>query len=223
MKTTNIKPSSLNFLIDLSFNNYRAWFEENRAGYEDARSNFTEFVQGVIDAFAQSDPSVNGLQAKDCIFRIYRDVRFSKDKSPYKIHFGASINPGGRKSGNAGYYFHLEPGKSFVGGGIYRPESDRLNLIRQKISKDYSGFAKILADKKFRSLYKDLERDDEYLLKRIPKGFDVADPAADYLMLTSYLGTVELDDDLLVSPTLHKYTVDAFKALQPVIGFLNGV
>lgn len=220
---TSIQPSTLHFLIDQSINNYRVWFEDNREAYKLARANFLDFIQEIIDDLAHVDDSVHGLQAKDCAFRIYRDVRFNKDKSPYKVHFGASIKPGGRKSGKAGYYFHLEPGKSFIGGGIYNPESDQLSHIRKKISGDYSGFTKILAEEKFRSLYTDIDRTDKYLLKRVPRGFKATDPAAGYLLLTSYLSTINLDDDLLVSPTLHKYTVGAFQALHPVIRFLNEV
>lgn len=91
---TSIQPSTLHFLIDLSINNYRVWFEDNREAYKLARANFLDFIQEIIDDLAHVDDSVHGLQAKDCAFRIYRDVRFNKDKSPYKVHFGASIKPG---------------------------------------------------------------------------------------------------------------------------------
>ena len=103
----------LQFLSELSENNNRDWFEANKKRFLEAKSIFEEIVQGYIEEIAKFDPGIAGLQAKKCVFRIYRDVRFSKDKSPYKLNFGASMTEGGRKTANPGYYIHLKPGECF--------------------------------------------------------------------------------------------------------------
>src|ERR1700737_4702933 len=123
---------TLKFLGGLKKNNNRPWFEAHRIQYEAARIDFSNFIQLVIDAFQKSDPSLKGLTSKDCLFRINRDVRFSKDKSPYKTNFGAIIKPGGKKSIYAGYYFHCSPGTSFAGGGLWMPEVAELKKVRQE-------------------------------------------------------------------------------------------
>jgi uncharacterized protein (TIGR02453 family) len=117
--------STLKFLSDLKKNNNKAWFDKNRKRYDDAKHDFSDFIQEVIDLHAKNDPAIKKITAKDCLFRINRDIRFSKDKSPYKTNLGASINSGGRSAWtSAGYYFHLEPGSSFTGGGLYAPPPD---------------------------------------------------------------------------------------------------
>jgi uncharacterized protein (TIGR02453 family) len=117
-----IQASTLKFLKELKKNNNKPWFDANRKRYEEAKKDFENFIQQVINAHSKKDKTLASLKAKDCMFRINRDVRFSKDKSPYKTNLGASINKGGRKAfQTAGYYFHLEPGQLFVGGGVYQP------------------------------------------------------------------------------------------------------
>jgi uncharacterized protein (TIGR02453 family) len=114
-----LKSSTLKFLKDLKKNNNKPWFDINRKRYEEAKSDFSNFVQRVIDAHCKKDKTISALKAKDCMFRINRDVRFSKDKSPYKTNMGAYINKDGKKGMTAGYYFHCEPGAAFGGGGLY--------------------------------------------------------------------------------------------------------
>ena len=109
---------TLQFLKQLKKNNNKQWFDANRKKYESAKNDFTIFLQDVLNDFCKTDTGLIALAAKDCLFRINRDIRFSKDKSPYKTNFGASINTGGKKSFKAGYYLHIEPGQSFVGGGL---------------------------------------------------------------------------------------------------------
>src|SRR6476469_4765235 len=108
-----LEPQTLKFLSQLKKNNNKAWFDAHRIQYEAARTDFSNFIQLVIEALQKSDPTLTGLTAKDCLFRINRDIRFSKDKSPYKTNFGAIIKQGGRNSAYAGYYFHCSPGSSF--------------------------------------------------------------------------------------------------------------
>src|SRR5689334_13212529 len=129
-----LQSTTIKFLKDLKKNNTKEWFDKNRKVYEAAKKDFTDFVQTMIDKFGKKDESIAAIVAKDCLFRINRDIRFSKDKSPYKTNMGASINKGGRMTMNtAGYYFHLEPGNCFVGGGLWQPEPDALKKIRQEI------------------------------------------------------------------------------------------
>lgn len=214
--------STLKFLKDLKRNNNKPWFDKNRTNYENAKTDFITFIQNVIDQHGKKDNSIKNLTAKNCLFRINRDIRFSKDKSPYKTNFGASINKGGRKAfDSAGYYFHLEPGNSFTGGGIYMPMPDMLKKVRQEIDYNLKDFKKILTSKKFKSVYGDLTRNEEFLLSRVPKGYEPDNPAAEFLKLKSFIAMTSLSDKDLTSKSLVSKTVAAFDALQPLIEFLN--
>ena len=121
----------------------------------------------------------------------------------------------------AGYYFHLEPGQSFAGGGMYMPMPDDLRKVRQEIDYDWDAFKKIIGSKNFKTVYGELDRSEEYLLSRIPKGYEADNPAADYLRLKSFIAFVPLTDTELTSKTLLKKTINAFQTLQPVLNFLN--
>lgn len=195
-----LQTSTIKFLKDLKKNNNKPWFDKNRKAYEAAKADFAGFIQHIIDQHGKKDRSIKSLLAKDCMFRINRDIRFSKDKSPYKTNFGASINKGGKSAWNsAGYYFHLEPGSCFTGGGIYMPEPDTLKKVRQEIDYNVAGFKKIITGKKFKSVYGDLDKSAEFLLSRVPKGYDPGNPAAEYLRLKSYIAMVKISDADLIS------------------------
>ncbi len=214
-------PATVKFLKDLKKNNDKSWFDTHRPQYETAKKNFEEFIQAVIDKQGRHDTSIKELTAKSCMFRINRDVRFSKDKAPYKTNFGASINRGGKKSIYAGYYFHCEPGGSFVGGGLWMPMPPETKKIRQEIDYCYDEFKKIVGNKKFQAIYGNLYRGEDVSLARVPQGFEKDNPAAEYLKLKSWLAMQELKDSDLTSDTLVKKTVAAFEALQPLLIFLN--
>lgn len=217
-----IHPSTLKFLKDLKKNNNKPWFDANRKRYEEAKKDFENFVQAVIDRHSKKDKTIASLKAKQCLFRINRDVRFSKDKSPYKTNFGASINKGGRKAFNsAGYYFHLEPGQCFAGGGIYQTMPEELKKIRQEIDYNFPQFTKIIKSKKFKSVYGDLNKSPGFLLSRAPKGYDPGNPAVEYLKLKSYIALVSIPDAELSSKDLVKKVAVSFGALQPLIEFIN--
>ena len=151
-----LHPATLKFLKYLKKNNNKPWFDAHRKEYEAAKADFSSFVQLVIDKHSKSDPTIKSIAAKDCMFRINRDIRFSKDKSPYKTNMGAYINRGGKKSLFGGYYFHCEPGQSFTGGGLWMPMPPELNKVRQEIDYNFAAFKKIIGSKKFKSVYKDL-------------------------------------------------------------------
>jgi uncharacterized protein (TIGR02453 family) len=213
--------STLKFLKDLQKNNNKPWFEAHRKEYEEAKNDFAFFIQTVIDKYGKKDESIAHLKAKDCMFRINRDVRFSKDKSPYKNNMGAYINSGGKKSITGGYYFHCQPGRGFAGGGLWMPMPPELSKVRQEIDYNFDEFKKILGSKKFKSVYGDLSRDAEYVLTRVPKGYDADNPAADYLKMKSFVATVNLKDADITSKDLTKKVVTAFETLRPMLEFVN--
>jgi uncharacterized protein (TIGR02453 family) len=216
-----LEPQTLQFLKGLKKNNNKPWFDAHRAQYEAARIDFQNFIQLVIDAFGKTELSIAGQSARSCLFRINRDVRFSKDKSPYKTNFGASIKPGGRKSGLAGYYFHLEPGASFIGGGLWMPEPANVKKVRQEIDYNWEEFQSLLGAKGFQSIYGDVYKHPDISLATMPKGYEKSHPAIDYLKLKSFIAETSVSDEELTKASLHKKTVAAFEALQPLLHFIN--
>lgn len=216
-----LQPQTLRFLSQLKKNNNKPWFDSHRAQYEAARIDFSNFIQLVIDAVQKSDTTITGLTAKDCQFRINRDVRFSKDKRPYKENFGAFICRGGKKSIYAGYYFHLAPGNSFMGGGLWQPEPGNLKKVRQEIDYNWEEFQSILKNKNFKKIYGDLYKGSDVSLSRMPKGYEENNPAIDYLKLKGLIAETKIADGDLTKSTLHKKTVAAFEALQPLLNFIN--
>lgn len=216
-----LQSSTIKFLKDLKKNNNKPWFDANRKKYEDAKKDFSEFIQSVIDKHGKKDASIKDLKAKDCMFRINRDIRFSKDKSPYKTNFGASMNRGGKKSSLAGYYFHCEPGESFAGGGIWMPMPPELKKVRQEIDYSFDEFQKIIASKKFRSVYGELYKGDDISLSKVPQGFEKDNPAADYLKLKSFIAMKKIKEADLGSKNLEKLVLEAFDGLLPLVEFIN--
>lgn len=216
-----LEPQTLRFLAALKKNNNKAWFDAHRIQYDAARIDFQNFIQLVIGDLGKTDPSIAGLSARDCLFRINRDVRFSNDKSPYKTNFGASIKAGGRKSGLAGYYFHLEPGKSFAGGGLWMPEPENVKKVRQEIDYNWDEFRSIISSRKFRSTFGDLYKGADISLANVPRGYEKENPAAAYLKLKCFIAETQLPNEALTSAGLHKTTVSAFITLQPLLQFIN--
>jgi uncharacterized protein (TIGR02453 family) len=131
------------------------------------------------------------------------------------------MSKGGKKSPFAGYYFHCQPGKSFMGGGLWMPMPPELNKVRQEIDYNFANFKKIVGSRKFKSVYGDLSRDAEYVLSRVPKGYEADNPAAEYLKLKSFVALTPLKDADLTSKDLIKKTMQAFEALKPLVGFIN--
>lgn len=216
-----LEPQTIQFLKGLKKNNNKPWFDAHRAQYEAARIDFQNFIQLVIDDFGKRDLSIAGQTARSCLFRINRDVRFSKDKSPYKSNFGASIKAGGRKSGLAGYYFHLEPGASFIGGGLWMPEPANIKKVRQEIDYNWEEFQIITNAKGFKNIYGDVYQHPDISLATTPKGYEKDHPAIEYLKLKSFIAETGVSDEELSKATLHKKTVAAFEALQPFLQFIN--
>jgi uncharacterized protein (TIGR02453 family) len=217
-----IQQRTLDFIKALSKNNNKEWFETNRGWYNEARSNFEEFIQEVIDAVLQFDTDLQDQTAKKAVFRQHRDIRFSKDKTPYKPHFGAHLGRGGKSSKFAGYYFHFEPGnRSMVGGGIWMPEAEELKKIRQEIDYSFADFQKIISAKPFKETYGQLDDSSESKLVKLPKGYDKNNPAIEYLKLKSVIAVKMISDEELTSPGLKAMVVKAFKTLNPLVKFIN--
>lgn len=216
-----LQSSTLQFLRNLKKNNNKPWFDAHRNQYEAAKEDVETFIQSVIDKHGKKDPTIADLTAKKCLFRINRDIRFSKDKTPYKTNLGASMARGGKKSIFGGYYFHCEPGQSFIGGGLWMPMPPDMKKVRQEIDYCLDEFKKIVEGKKFLRIYGGLEKADYMTLSKVPQGFEKDNPAAEYLKLKSWVATATLKDADLTSKDLLKKTTEAFETLQPMIQFIN--
>ena len=215
-----LKKSTLDFLKKLKKNNNRDWFNANKKLYEDARYDFEVFVFDLLQKLAEFDDSVAGLDPKDCLFRIYRDVRFAKDKKPYKQNFAAAIQLNGRKSSKAGYYMHVEPGASMLGGGIYMPMPDNLLAVRKLIAANYKEYEKIINAKDFKKVFGEVWGGDDRL-KTVPKGFEKDHPAAEHLKNKSFIAFKMMSDADVLAKNLMSSSVKIFKIMKPFNDFIN--
>lgn len=214
-----LQRSTLKFLKDLRQNNNKPWFDENKTQYQHAKEDFETLVQQIIDGLGRMDANLEGQKVKDCVFRIYKDVRFSKDKTPYKANMGASFSRGGKKSPYAGYYFHLEPGgNSFAGGGIWMPEAPVIKKIRQEIDYNFSAFQGVVGQKEFIRYFGKVNGDT---LKTAPQGYHEDNPAIAYIKLKSLVATHNITDDAATQPTLVRDILRTFAVMQPFVNFLN--
>ena len=216
-----LEPQTLRFLSRIKKNNNKAWFDSHRTDYETARIDFSNFIQLVIDHLQKSDTTITGLTSKDCMFRINRDIRFSKDKTPYKSNLSASIKRGGRKSVFAGYYFHCSPATSFAGGGLWMPEAAALKKVRQEIDYNWQEFQSVVKEKRFRKIFGDIYQGDDVKLSTTSKGYEKDHPAINYLKLKSFIAETGFTDGELTKGSLHRKTIEAFEALEPLLNFIN--
>lgn len=220
---SSISKSTFKFLKDLKANNNREWFTKNKGVYEEAKANFDAFIDELIKAIATFDPEIAHHTAKSTVFRIYRDVRFSKDKSPYKTHFGAHITSAQKRSDihtRSGYYIHIGPGESMLAGGAYMPQGDWLKNIRQEI--DYNGddLEKIILNPQFQTVFGELDGES---LKRPPKGYDPEHKHIDLLKKKSFLATHQVKDSEVTKPDFLDHAKMVFETLKPLGDFLNKV
>jgi uncharacterized protein (TIGR02453 family) len=215
-----LQAATLKFLKDLKKNNEKPWFEKNKDLYLGAKEDIEHLVEQVIDGFGKIDPDIANLQPKDCTYRIYRDVRFSKDKTPYKINMGAYLNRGGKKAPTAGYYMHIEPGRSMAGGGLWMPLAPELNKVRQEIDYSLSEWNSIVTARAFKKNFSEgLEKEDR--LSRPPKGYDEENPAIEYLKLKSYIVTRSFTDAEVQSRSFAKEVIKTFESMKDFVYFLN--
>lgn len=212
--------SILSFLSELAINNNKSWFDTNRTKYEQAKDELIYIVKEVIRIAALTDYSLSNLQPKDCIFRINRDIRFSNDKSPYKVNMAFALSGEGKKTKGALYYIHIQPERSFVAGGLYAPEKEVLSLVRQEIDYNLIEFENIINDPNFKKEFGGLSTDGK--LRNVPKGYYEENPAIEYLKNKNFIASKKLDNsDLNSESTFIKSVNSAIIALYPFIIFLN--
>lgn len=215
-----LQASTLKFLKDLKKNNNKPWFDGHRPLYEAAKEDVNGLVAKLIPAIAAFDKPIGELQVKECIFRINRDVRFSKDKHPYKNNMAAYFNKAGKKSNLGGYYMHIEPGASFVAGGLWMPEPKILAGIRQELDYSFDEWKKITGNAAFKKAFpKGISSESE--LSRPPKGYDENNPAIEFLKKKSFVITAPVSDELLQSKNLVKEVAKTMSLMKPMIDFLN--
>ena len=220
MATTYDLGLVLDFLDGLSRNNQKAWFEEHRPAYEAARDVFYRFVDGLIDEFRASD-RLEGLSAKDCVPRIYRDIRFSKDKSPYKTNMGALIAPGGWRSTHLGYYVSLAPrAQSMVAGGLHQPAPEQLNRFRQAIDQKADAFKKLTRAKAFVETFGVIEGER---LKTAPQGYDRAHPEIALLQLKQVTVVHHFSDQDVLARDFSGQVTGACRVMRPFLDYLERV
>lgn len=217
----SLSKNSFEFLNQLKANNNRDWFNSNKKQYKSAHEEFIQFIDALIQKIAIFDPSISHHKGKECVFRIYRDVRFSEDKSPYKTHFGAHITSAAKKSEihtRAGYYIHIEPGASMLAGGAYLPQGPWLKQIRQEIAYNADEFRKVINHKDFKKHFGEMEGEQ---LKTSPRDYPADHPEIELLRYKSFLASHKLTDQLVTSPQFLDHCTIVFQALYPFDSFLN--
>lgn len=199
-------------------NNNKEWFDQNRDTYDNLRKDWLAFVDIIINSIQRFDPSIGPLEAKNCIFRINKDVRFSKDKSPYKTNFGAIFNKGGKKEMTSGYYIHIDPKEIFLAGGAYQPGPELLSSIRQEIDYNFDEFKGIVECKKIDNLFNGISGDK---LSRPPKGYSDDNPAISYLKHKGFILVKNISLKELYAENFEKDIILVFKEMKPLNDFLN--
>ena len=215
-----LQPSTLKFLKELNNNNNKAWFEEHRKNYEASKTDFHHFIGSLIKGIAVFDKPIGELVAKKCSFRINRDVRFSKNKSPYKNNMGGYFNKEGKNGLGAGYYFHLQPGGSFAAGGIWMPERAVLVKLRQEIDYNFVEWEKLIKSKAFKKNFQEGLVSTESLV-RPPKGYDISNPAIHYIKMKSFIVSKKFTDAEILDKRVVSDITKTFRAMKPIIDFLN--
>jgi len=210
----------LDFLSGIQKNNNKPWFDAHRPAYENAKGLFEEFADELIAGLGSIE-DMQGTTAKDCVMRIYRDVRFSKDKSPYKIAMGASIGPGGKKSSRLKYFLHIQPhDASLIAGGMYEPDSAQINKFRTAIDRGARRFKTIVSNPEFQRYFGTVEGEK---LKTAPQGFGRDHPEIELLRLKEVVAIQHLSDKEVLSPKFSGHVIQAFTAMKPFLDYLNSV
>ncbi len=214
--------ATLEFLKELKLNNNREWFADNKPRYELIKRNLLSLSEVMISNINNFDSSLGFINPKSTIFRINRDIRFSKNKDPYKSNLGMVFNIGGNKHNKTScYYIHIEPDdNSFLSIGIYMPDSNILKILRTHIDENWVEFQEILNNQNFKSIFQDLSRDNK-VLKRAPIGFDINSPAIEYLKLTSFYVSYKITDKMLCNDKFPELAVKIFKVAKPLNDFIN--
>ena len=216
-----LSKETLLFLEDLKENNNRDWFLANKKRYEAYKNESHQLIAELLEVMKPQDASLEMLEVKNCTFRINRDIRFSKDKSPYKTHMGIWLRSGSLHAEAPGYYVHIEKDASFVGGGLYCPMPEQIQKIRKEINFFYEDLEAILKDKSFQSVYGEFNRNENSTLKNPPKGYDKENPAIEYLKLKSYTATQKIPTSDLSKSDFVTLISRKLIALKPLNDFIN--
>ncbi len=210
----------LQFLTELKINNNREWFAENKTRFDELKKYFEQICKDLIVEISKFDEDIKHVEVKDCVFRIYRDIRFSHDKTPYKTHFGVYIaSAGGRKSQRGGYYLHLEPAGCFVAVGVWSPEPNMLKALRQSIYDNIDELNEIRNNPEFSQYFTTFFQEDK--LKTVPRGFPKDFPDAEFLKLKHYIAEYKLDDAILKKEDFVLQIAKIVKCAYPLNKFLN--
>ncbi|MGO4905754.1 DUF2461 domain-containing protein [Flavobacterium sp. W20_MBD1_R3] len=216
-----LSKDTLQFLDDLKANNNRDWFLENKKRYEIFKKDYQQLVADLLDAMKPMDPSLEMLEVKNCTFRINRDIRFSKDKTPYKSHLGIWLSAGAKGLNRSGYYIHLEKGASFIAGGLYCPESEDLKKMRKEIAFFYEDLEAILVEKNFKNEFNDFDRNEKNTLKNPPRGYEKEHPAIDLLKLKSFESSQKIEFSAAAKKDFVAVMSKKLIALKPLNDFIN--
>ena len=218
----HLNENILPFLTEIKINNNKTWFDKNRDRYQKAVHDYTRFIDEIIERISHTDPLLTGTQAKNCVYRIFRDVRFSNDKTPYKNHLGANMAPGSRNSKLSSFYIQIEPGgNSFCGGGMFIMDAPILKALRNEFYLVPEELVEIMEAPGFKKYFGGLW--DWGKLKTAPKGFDKDFKYIDLLKYKHYVVSHQLADDLLLKDDLLDYLFEVHRALYPLNRLLNSI
>ena len=214
-----LNKETLKFLALVVENNNREWFAENKYLYEAAKDDLLPFIADLIKEFAVIDPQYSpDTPPKKALMRIYRDVRFSKNKAPYKNNFGIAFDVKGYGPQTPSIYLHLQPNNCFFGVGFWQPEAAVLKMVREEIDYNSSEFLEIINSREFTSTFK-LSKEDT--LKNAPKGYEIDHPQIQFLKLKSFVAIYKIDDAEFFKPTIVNKLITVFQNIQPFVLFLR--
>ncbi len=216
--TVNIMP----FLADLERNNNKPWFDKNRDRYKAATADFQQMITDIIELLSDTDKELIGVTAKQSIYRIYRDLRFSLDKTPYKTHFAANIAVGGKNTPRCGFYVQLEPGRSMCGGGLWIEDKNILKAVRDELAVVPEDLVEILGKPSFKKFFPDGLWDYQKL-KKVPTGYNSNAQHAELLKYKHFIVTNNLSDSLLASSNLYSHIANAHREIFPMTRLFNSI
>ncbi|MEZ4876929.1 MAG: DUF2461 domain-containing protein [Flavobacterium sp.] len=215
-----ITKEALQFLADLIANNNTEWMHANKKRYENYKKDYHAFIASILAEMKPLDKTLEPLEVKNCTFRINRDIRFSKDKSPYKTNMGVWFTQNKNRKNSPGYYIHYEKGNSFIAGGVWCPEASELKQIRKEIEFFHDDLDRIVANKNFKKEFGEITRDENNMLKKAPKGYDPEHPAIEFLKMKSFTASAKIDDNLFTQPEFAKTIAEKLVTLKPLNDFL---
>ena len=216
-----LSKDSLQFLDDLKANNNRDWFLDNKKRYEVFKKDYQQLVADFLDAMKPLDPTLEMLEVKNCTFRINRDIRFSKDKSPYKDHVGIWMSSGAKGMNRSGYYVHIARAGSFIAGGFYCPEAEDLKKVRKEIAFFHEDLEEIMNNKSFQKEFGDFDRNENNLLKNPPRGYEKDHPAIEFLKLKSFETSQKFNIEEVLKEDFVSKMTQKLIVLKPLNDFIN--